>query len=269
MIGTSLAERLVQSVALSHLIKGHRRCSLLMLAAPESGKTTITSAANARHVERVAVISGRSVLKAVNGSEHTEFLLFNDLSAIRAMSAPAVNLLVTILNQLTQDERGIVSFAGKEVEEIKRPVGIIGCIPYQTFTDHRARWKELGFISRMIPFAYRYDDELVAEIKDAIDGGVHANRVKTIKRMPKASRAVQVTMSDALTQEVRRMADAKAATLGQLGIRLLQNYHVVIRAHALLHGRRTVAKDDVAFLRAVNSYVSVSDCRPLGHTVTL
>ena len=264
MIGTSLPEHLVQSVALSHLIKGHRRCSLLMLAAPESGKTTITSAASAKHVERVAVISGRSVLKAVNGSEETEFLLFNDLSAIRAMSAPAVNLLVTILNQLTQDERGIVSFAGKEVEEIKRPVGIIGCIPFQTFTDHRARWKELGFISRMVPFAYRYDDELVAEIKDSIDAGAHSSRVKAAKKMPKSSREVTITMSDPLTKELRRIADAKAATLGQLGIRLLQNYHVLVRSHALLHGRRAVTRDDLAFIRQVNAFVSVTECKPLG-----
>lgn len=267
MIGTQLAEHLAQSVALSHLIKGHRRCSLMMLAAPESGKTTITSAATAKHVERVAVISGRSVLKAVNDKEEVEFLLFNDLSAIRAMSAPAVNLLVAILNQLTQDERGIVAFAGKEVEEIKRPVGIIGCIPFQTFTDHRARWRELGFISRMIPFAYKYDDELVAEIKDSIDAGSHGSKVRASHKMPKgAARQVVVTMSDAYTKELRRMADAKAHTLGQLGIRLLQNYHVLIRAHALLHGRRAVTKDDVAFIRAVNAYVSVTECKPLGNS---
>jgi len=264
MIGTSLAEALVQSVALSHLVKGHRRTSLLMLAAPESGKTTITSSANAKHVERVAVISGRSVLRAVNGTEATEFLLFNDLSAIRAMSAPAVNLLVTILNQLTQDERGIVAFAGKEVEEIKRPVGIIGCIPFQTFTDHRARWKELGFISRMIPFAYRYDAELVAEIKDSIDAGAHPAKVKASKRMPKGSRQVAVTMNETLTKELRRIADAKAVTLGQLGIRLLQNYHVLVRAHALLHGRRAVTREDLNFIRQVNHYVSVTECQPLG-----
>ncbi len=264
MIGTCLAEALVQSVALSHLIKGHRRTSLLMLAAPESGKTTIASASDCKHVARIAVISGRSVLRELRDNPKTEFLLFNDMSAIRAMSAPAVSLLIVILNQLTQDERGKVAFAGQSVEEIDRPVGIIGCIPFQTFADHRARWRELGFISRMIPFAYQYGDELVAEIKDAIDAGAHANRVKAGRRMPKnATRQVGITMNESLTKELRRIADAKSAHLGQLGIRLLQNYHSLIRAHALLSGRRACTREDIAFIRGVNEFVSVTDCKPL------
>lgn len=254
----------MQSVALSHLVKGYRRTSLLMLAAPESGKTTIASAADCKHVARIAVISGRSVLSELRDNPKTEFLIFNDLSAIRAMSVPAVNLLVVILNQLTQDERGRVAFAGKSVEEITRPVGIIGCIPFKTFTDHRARWKELGFISRMIPFAYSYGDELVAEIKDAIDSGAHGSKTRPHIKMPRASaRPVSVSMSPALTRELRRIADAKAGELGQLGIRLLQNYHSLIRAHAILHGRRSCTREDVSFIRGVNQYVSITDCKPL------
>ncbi len=264
MIGTRVAESLVQSVALSHLVKGYRRTSLLMLAAPESGKTTIASAADCKHVSRIAVISGRSVLSELRDNPKTEFLIFNDLSAIRAMSTPAVNLLVVILNQVTQDERGRVAFAGKSVEEITRPVGIIGCIPFKTFADHRARWRELGFISRMIPFAYSYGAELVAEIKDSIDAGGHGGKLRPVVKMPRGSaRQVGVTMSPAITKELRRVADAKSSDLGQLGIRLLQNYHVLIRAHAILHGRRACTREDMSFIRAVNEFVSVTDCKPL------
>jgi len=264
MIGTGLVEELVQSVALSHLIKGHRRASLLMLAAPESGKTTIVSAADATHVCRIAVISGRSIMRQVKDNPHIEFLLFNDLTAVRAMSASAVNLLILILNQFTQDERGIVAFAGKEVEEIKRPVGLIACLPFQTFVDHRSRWREMGFISRMIPFAYEYDDELIALIKDSIDNGNHASQVKTRRALPKRARKpVTIEMNPKLTREVRHIADRRAKTLDQLGIRLLQNYHTLVRAHALLFKRAAVTRDDVLFLRQVDHFVSIRKCEPL------
>jgi len=103
MIGTALVESLVQAVALSHRIKGYSRVSLLLLAAPESGKTTIATAATCEHVARVAMISGRSVLKEMADHPKTEFLLFNDLSAVKAMSFTAVNLLIVLLNQLTPD----------------------------------------------------------------------------------------------------------------------------------------------------------------------
>lgn len=270
MIGTQLIEELVQSVAVSHRIKNHKRVSLLLLAAPESGKTTIVNAAHAKHVCRVAMISGLSILKEIKDHPQTEFLLFNDLTAIRAMSAQAVNLLIVLLNQLTQDEHGIVAFAGKDTEAISRPIGIMACLPFSTFTDHRARWKELGFVSRMIPFAYEYPAELIAEIKDTIDTGSHQDRKAPIRKLPRIGRQmVTIACSDAITRRVRAIADARATTLKQLGIRLLQNYHCLVRAHALLDGRCKVNDHDLRFLRAVDQFVSITQCGVLGDTPAL
>lgn len=264
MIGTRLVEELVQAVALSHRIKGYARCSLLLLAAPESGKTTIANASTCDHVCRVAMISGKSILREVKEHPKTEFLLFNDLTSIRAMSASAVNMLIVLLNQFTMDERGMVAFAGKDVEFVDRPIGIIACLPFQTFADHRARWRELGFISRMIPFAYAYGHELVAEIKDAIDDGEHKTRSQPVRTMPRITRRpVTVKVSPTFRREIRRLADARATTLGQLGIRLLHNYHCLIRARAVLMKRNEVTRDDMVFLRAVDHFVSVTKCAPL------
>lgn len=254
----------MQAVALSHQVKNYRRCSLLMLASPESGKTTIATAASCPHVRAIAIMSGRSILREVNDHPAIEFLLFNDLTAIRALSPTAANLLVTMLNQLTQDERGAVAFAGQEVAEIKRPAGIIGCLAFKTFTDHRARWKEMGFISRMIPFAYEYGDELIAEIKDSIDSGAHKKHARPGAKMPKERhQSVYVSMNAEYSRAVRRLSDARAKQLGQLGIRLLQSYHALVRAHAILMKRAEVNADDMRFLRAVDAYVSIQKCTPL------
>jgi len=266
MIGTQLIEAHVQAVALSHLVKDYSRVSTLLLASPESGKTTISTAANCHHVCRIAVISGRSILKELNDHPFTEFLLFNDLATVRAMSAPAVALLVALLNQLTQeDEGGLVAFAGKSTEQITRSVGVIGCIPFKTFTDHRSKWKEMGFISRMIPFAYKYPAELIATIKDSIDTGTHANRKQPGRKMPHAKRPIRVRMNASLTRSVRNLADARAITMEQLGIRLLRNYHSLIRAHALLNKRVDVTGDDLDFLRAIDRHVSISECLPIAY----
>src|SRR4029077_6335941 len=118
VIGTRLVEDLVQSVAVSHLVKGHKRVSLLLLAAPESGKTTIARAANCKHVIPVALLSGRSIMKEARENPNAEVLLFNDLSAVRALSPSAVALAVLILNHYVQGETGKVGFAAKDVEEI-------------------------------------------------------------------------------------------------------------------------------------------------------
>lgn len=265
MIGTKLIEEFVQSIALTHKVKGYSRVSALLLADPESGKTTITTATKCTHVTPIAIMTGRSVLKEVNENPHTEFLLFNDLTAIKAMSTPASNLLVVFLNQLTQDERGKVGFAGKENDEIKRPVGIIGCIPFKTFKDRRARWLELGFMSRMIPFAYKYDLELVMRIKDSIDNGTHSKLKSATDKMPKVKiKQMEIdTVDQKLNREIRYLADSRAVKLGEIGIRLLSNYHCLVRAHALLDGRRKVSVDDLDFLRAVDQHVRIDACTVL------
>jgi len=263
MIGTTLIESLVQSVALTHHVQGYSRASLLLLAAPESGKTTITTAANCEHVTRIALITGKSVLRELRDHPTTEFLLFNDLSTVRAMSHQAVSLLVTILNQLTQGESGMVAFAGREAEKIDRTIGIIGCMPFTTFKDHRSRWRELGFISRMLPFAYHYKMELVARIKDSIDDGTQQKAKQPRKEMVKVPKTLRVHANTRYTRQIRHLADAKATTLDQLGIRLLANYHVLARGHALLNKRRVVTASDLDFLEAVNAHVSISETKEL------
>lgn len=263
MIGTDLIERLVQAVALSHRIAHRDRASLLLLAAPESGKTTIACAASAKHVAPIAVITGRSVLNEVS-QHHAEFLLFNDMAAIRSLSKPTSALLITLLNQLSNGEQGIASFAGKDRVMIDKPIGIIGCLPFKIFTDNRARWREMGFVSRMIPFAYEYNAELVATIKNSID---KSRPMKPkVRKMPEGKHEeepIDVSMQAHHARTVRALADARAITLGQIGIRLLKNYHVIVRSHALLHGRRAVSTHDVDFLRDVDAYVSISECKPL------
>jgi hypothetical protein len=263
MIGTKLIEEFVQSVALSHQVEGHSRISCLLLASPESGKTTIANKSTlSKHVVPVVFMTGKSVIREVKENPRLEFMLFNDLTVIRAMSSTASNFLVTTLNQFTQNERGKVGFAGKKTAGIERPIGIIGCMPFKTFSDKRSSWREFGFISRMLIFSYAYADEIVARIKDSIDDGSHVKK-KTAEPLPKITKKIDVKTTEHIIRQVRNIADSKSKELGQLGIRILANYHCLVKAHALLMGRTTVTADDIAFLRAVDRHVSVKECPTL------
>src|SRR6188768_4093760 len=151
LVGTSLVEDLVQSVALSHLIAHHSRIGLLLMASPENGKTTIATAAECSHVKRIAVITARSIMQ-LTSEKGTEFLLFNDLAVVKSLSKATTALLINTLNQVTQGEFGEAMFAGQTVYKIERQLGVIGCLPFKVFSDRRSHWHQMGFISRMIPF---------------------------------------------------------------------------------------------------------------------
>jgi len=254
-------EDLVQTIALSHLVAGRDRLGLLLLAAPENGKTTIATAAECEHVKRIAVITARSVMQ-LTSEKGVEFLLFNDLSVVKSLSKATSALLINTLNQITQGETGVAMFAGQTTIKIERQLGIIGCLPFKVFADKRGHWHAQGFISRMLPFAYSYNAELVATIKDGVDSG--RSRVAP-KPMPTKipDQPVAIRMSEKQTKSIRALADAKSRVLDQVGIRLLKHYHTLVRAHALRHGRRSVTDSDMDFLRAVDSFISITECRPL------
>lgn len=259
LIGTSLVEDLVQTVALSHLVTGRDRIGLLLLAAPESGKTTIATAAECVHVKRVVVVTARSVMQMVE-EPGIEFLLFNDLAVVRSLSKSTTALLINTLNQVTQGETGEARFAGQTIYKLERQLGIIACMPFKVFVDRRSHWRDMGFVSRMLPFAYEYDAELIVGIKDGIDKGKRFEPSRLPAAIP-AARSIAINSSQ--TRNIRAIADARAVKLGQIGIRLLKNYHSLVRSHALRHGRKKVTNDDLDFLREVDKYVSVDECRPL------
>jgi len=261
LIGTALLEDLAQTVALSHLVSGRDRIGLLLLAAPESGKTTIATAAECSHVKRVVVVTARSVMQMVQEKE-VEFLLFNDLAVVRSLSKATTALLINTLNQVTQGETGEARFAGKDIYKLERQIGLIACMPFKVFVDRRAHWKDMGFVSRMLPFAYEYDAELIVGIKDGIDKGKKFEASRLPATLPE-ERKIEITSHQ--TRAVRALSDARAHSLGQIGIRLLKTYHTLVRAHALRHGRKLVTAEDMEFLREVDSFVSIDTCKPLGN----
>ena len=267
MLGVKLIEELVQSVAISHLIKDGDRVSLLLLADPENGKTTVAASAKCDHVEFVSVITGRSILKAIKEKPSLEYLIFNDLSCIRALSQTASNLLIVLLNQITRGEKGSVAFAGGPPEQIEREIGIVGCLPMTIFSDHRSRWKEIGFVSRMLPFAYGYSETLIMEIKDSIDyrPAQRKNEYDKLSRRISKIKKIQIPIriKSNHVSFVRKLADERASELGQMGIRLLKNYHTLVKAHALLFQRKIVNESDLRFLMDVDSFISLNACKQL------
>lgn len=82
--------------------------------------------------------------------------------------------------------------------------------------------------------------------------------------MPRGGkRQTTVVLNPKFTKEVRRIADARATAEGLIGIRLLQNYHCLVRAHAISFKRATVTRDDMDFLRAIDAFVSTRKCLAL------
>jgi len=264
MLGMELIEELVQTAAVSWRVKGPRPgVSLVLIADPESGKTSITEAAGAKRVVRVTVTTGIGFVRELDRNKNARILIINDLSVLKGLNSRAAYMLIQIMNGFT--EEGIHALAmprGKKIDLRGRRGVLIACITTDSFKSSKRDWFSYGFLSRSIPFCYSYSNELCVKIKNGID---HDDPVTLARPHPVTEGAgTAIEVSDKMGTLVRKIADRRAKVLEEKGIRLLYNYRQLVRSHALLRNRTTVIKEDIRFLYRVDQYVNYSTPLELG-----
>lgn len=261
-----MLEELVQTVAISWRIKTTRPgVSLILIADPESGKTSVTEAAGCKRVVRVTVTTGIGFVRELDRNKSARILVINDLSIMKGLNSRAAYMLVQIMNGFT--EEGIHALAmprGKKIDLRGRRGVLIACITTGSFKSSKRDWFSYGFLSRSIPFCYTYSDQLCVQIKNGIDH----DDPRTLARPASVKEPREQTfiaISHKMTDNVRKIADRRATILQEKGIRLLHNYRMLTRAHALLKHREEVTREDLDFLYRVDQYVNYSDTpRALG-----
>lgn len=249
-------------------------CSLLLIAAPESGKTSVVLERPCKQVEAFTDITGRGLHKILekNGAEITH-LIFNDLVAAMSHKQSVNRYLVSQINALT--EEGITKIAtpaGVEAFTWGKK-GVIASITLDLVKDARYWWNKVGFTSRMLPFCYFYPDELIIKIKDHIDNGTqprvnyqpHAKKELAKQELKSPPAPITVEYPATIVKDVRWIADVRSRILKEQGMRRLKQYHSLVQGHAALRakGKGKVEEEDLDFLKKIDRYVSYTEASPL------
>lgn len=270
MIGTELVRELVESVILSGKIKGADPCSLLLIAAPESGKTSIVLDKSCKSVEAFADVTGKGIHAIIKQNKELTHIVINDMVGVLSHRASVNKYTISVLNALTEEGiNQIASPAGIEQFDYGRK-GIIASITTEMAKDARYWWNKIGFASRMHPFHYAYSEDLIIKIKDKIQesrGLNFRNSKREEFRVPKHSAGVEIEPQFA--QEIRYIAEIRARDLREQGMRRLKQYLVLTQGHALLRMgpiRTSVNSEDIEFLKEIDMFVSYEKPRELTFT---
>lgn len=264
VIGMELIRELVETVILTGKIKDVYPVSLLLIASPESGKTSIVLDRPCKSVAVFTDVTGRGIQMILQQKKEITHIVINDLVAVLSHKQTVNKYTISVMNALT--EEGISSIAtpaGIETFDHGRK-GIITSLTSDMANDARNWWNKVGFASRMLPFCYRFPDKLIIEIKDHIDsnGGKH-HKVKANPEFKTPEKQVAIEYPDAILKSARRVTDIRSTMLGEQGMRRLKQYHALIQAHALQQGRREVTEADLDFLCKVDLYCSFDTPRDL------
>lgn len=167
MVKMEPLKKMIECVLLSPYIKGEKPLSLLIVAKPESGKTSIMKIY--RENKGIVYVTDctaygltRDVLpKIVSGEIKT--IMIPDLLTPLSKATKTRQSFVAFLNNLIEEGVAkITTYAMIWDRSVK--ANVITAVTDQALRDGRHEWAKMGFLSRFVVFSYSYNLSTIMQI---------------------------------------------------------------------------------------------------------
>ena len=257
MLGVELLREFVASVILTGRVKNCDPVSALLIAAPESGKTSIIVERSTKNVWPLTDVTGRALVELCKNRPEISHFALLDLVTIMSHKKTVNSYTFGILNAMTEEGIKSVALPGSVETFDHGRRAILGAITADLSEDKRRWWHKQGFTSRMVPFCYTYSNELVLRIKGRIERGSNSKQSKLdALHVPEAKIFVGCSVTRA--RAIRYISDIASARLEEIGIRRLKQFMALACGHALLRTWKqpTVNDKDIEFLERIQAHVS-------------
>jgi hypothetical protein len=238
--------------------------SLLIIARPESGKTEalkkFTVNKNAAYLTDVTGFGiQRDWLTKIEAGE-VRHIIIPDLLKPLSRKESTVNSFITMLNSLIEEGVSSMStYATPGPVIFKKPVkcGLITAITSDEFSDNRHNWKKKGFLSRTIPFSYKYGMNTVTKVFNSIVD-LDYNREHKIKLdIPKQD--VEIKLNPKYAKAILPSTATIARAQETYGFRLQKQFQALLQASALDRKRRAVNSRDVDRILHLMNWVNFDE----------
>lgn len=249
MIGLGWLEEFLSYGIASTFVKNGRPVSMLIIADVEAGKSEI--------LKKLSKIP--SCLYITSFTRYgllQEFRHEIEMKEIRTIVVPDLIQLIDSVNPNLQSN--IITFLNAFVEEGIRVIStyntqfkskddirinLIGAIPKMVFFDKRRlkRWQSMGFISRMLPVSYSYDQEVTAKIFDYVTNRQYIKEDDIQLKLEDKD----VVLIPELAKKFLPLTEVIAKRTETYGFRFQRGLQELACARALLKGRTEVIEDDI------------------------
>ena len=260
MIAVELLFETIKLALLTGYLEGEKPVSLLIVSdRPESGKTEIIKKFNG--TKNVALISDATAF-GIWRDFHTELaegkikhLLFPDFLTALSRQKTTVDSLITTLNALV--EEGLAELHTGFLRPINiaspQPVGVILAMIRKPFENHKKRWIENGFLSRLLIVSYRYSDKTVKDIFKSILTDEYRTADKFGLIVPEETRLIDCPLE--MGAELKKLMDTlRGQGENSYGFRMLKALRRLAMASALADRREVVAQQDVDKVTTLSTF---------------
>ena len=257
-MGVELVEEFVYTVLATGKIADANPVSAVLIAKPETGKTSIVLDRPCENVISCTKTTAKGLELLLQMNSKATHLLLSDMTYIGALSSKTAKGMFEMLKPMTEEGVRTIADPGGVRQLNSARLGVIGCLTPRIAADNRSWWWMHGLASRLVPFNYDYSGALTLRIKSEIDAGRWAGwKPGRILKLPEAK--VRVEIEPKQVRAIRALSDRKAREFSERGIRLLLQFRTLAKAHTILRGGKwkggKVTEEDVLFLARIFPYV--------------
>jgi len=263
VIALSDVEYLITLILASAYIKGERPLSAMLTSQVESGKSSLLYEFEGnRWTEWVSDATAWGIAKNYGKklkSGELRHLLFPEFSMPSSKKYETVSGLDAYLTGLIEEGIGkITTFALKDIET-RAPYGcgIILCISKEDLALKRKRWFRIGFLSRLIPISYTYNEPTKKAIRNYIKLRQYQQDKKVKLELPPEQQEIElpIEFADRLENLVPRLIEGT----NLFGFRWQRHLQRLAMANALISGRDIVNLADYDKVESLTEYMN-TDC---------
>lgn len=247
----------LQTAFVTDSVDGYRPVSLLLIAKPESGKTTaihrFATLPFVYYAEEITVkVLVDKVLRRAENKEIRFILIPDLLNCVKKQTYTREPLIQTLKSLVDEGVKNIETWHKQFSYKTFVKCGLITAITRSEFYACQGRYslysdlKRYGFLSRMIPFSYEYPIDKLVKIFEYIMSGKAVDNSKVIIpkiRQFKTERHYEPNIE--LFSKLQGISQKLASYMDAYGIRTQKNLQKLCYANALLNNRDYVTREDV------------------------
>jgi hypothetical protein len=250
-------KKMIEVSLISPYIKGEKPISLLIVAKPESGKTTALKGYRKNRgvvymTDCTAYGIQRDLLPKLLSGEIKTLMIADLLTPLSKSSKTRESFIAFLNNMIEEGIAKITSYAMMWDKEVN--ANIITAVTDLAIEDGRHDWAKLGFLSRFVVFSYKYSLTAVTDImRQYTIHGINNDNQKPMK-LPK--KCIKIELPETIAEKLNPIAMKIGEQFQLYGIRAKINLRSIIKALAYRNGRGTVSELDFNELLELADYMN-------------
>ena len=254
LISIEQLDKIIECAILSPYVLDEKEIPLLIVAKPESGKTSALK----QYIQNEGIVYvtdctaygiQRDLLPKIVSGEIKTIIIADLLTPLSKAYKTRESFIAFLNNLIEEGVAKITTYAMIWDKEVK--CNVITAVTDQAIKDGRHEWAKLGFLSRFIVFSYSYSLSTVIKIlKSYSVSGLATEKKKLV--FPKEP--VDIKLPEKIADKLDPIATKIGEQYELYGIRAKINLRSLIKALTLRNGKTTVTEKEFQELLELSDY---------------